>query len=212
LFLKEISDDFLIELYREGNQIAIDLLFERYHKFIYGIIRDLFKNETEYLDYEELFQDSMIVFISCINKYDVDNGCFYFFVRKSIERKLRFITKKSKARKSVLSLDEYMYLDGDERKIDYIAEKENSNNLYMEIEDKLGDFENEIVRLKMEGYTYEEMASLLGIGKQSVYRKINKIKNILKDITKNWLNSNFVIKFIRVNRDDLIERESYINM
>ena len=145
----------------------------------------MFKNETEYLDYEELFQDSMIVFISCINKYDVDNGCFYFFVRKSIERKLRFITKKSKVRKSVLSLDEYMYLDGDERKIDYIAEKENSNNLYMEIEDKLGDFENEIVRLKMEGYTYEEMASLLGIGKQSVYRKINKIKNILKDITKN---------------------------
>ena len=43
----------------------------------------------------------------------------------------------------------------------------------------------EIVDLKMKGYTYEEISLLLGISKQAIYRRIVKIKNMLKDITKN---------------------------
>jgi len=34
--LEEISDDLLICLFREGNQDAIDLLYERYNIYYYG--------------------------------------------------------------------------------------------------------------------------------------------------------------------------------
>lgn len=185
MFLKEVSDGFLLALLREGNQDAIDLLYERYHVFIYGIIKDMFKNTLVYLDYEELYQEAMVIFISCIDKYDPDNGCFYFFVRKSIERRLRYFVRKEQSKLSVLSLDDYMYEDGKERKIDCIKEDDNYDLLECELKDKLCDLEYDILNLKMKGYTYEEMSSILGVGTRVIYRRINKIKNILKDITKN---------------------------
>ena len=61
MFLKEISDDLLIKLRREGNQDAIDLLLERYRKFIYGIINDFFKTQNEYHDYDEYYQESICI-------------------------------------------------------------------------------------------------------------------------------------------------------
>lgn len=185
MFLKEVSDGFLLALLREGNQDAIDLLYERYHTFIYGIINDTFKNNLAYLDYEELYQEAMVVFISCIDKYDPDNGCFYFFVRKSIERRLRYFVRREQSKFSVLSLDEYMYDDCKERKIDCIKEEDEYNLLDYELRSRLCDFEHDILDLKTKGYTYEEMSSILGVGTQTIYRRINKIKNILKDITKN---------------------------
>ena len=69
MFYEEISDDLLICLYREKQQEAIDLLFERYKCYLYGIINDMLKKETLYFDYDELYQDAIIVLINCIEKY-----------------------------------------------------------------------------------------------------------------------------------------------
>lgn len=185
MFLKEVSDDLLIELRREGNQDAIDLLFERYRNFIYGIINDFFRKKNLYNDYDELYQESICIFISCIEKYDENNGCFYFFVRKCIERRLKYLFEKENRYKKVLSLDEYMYNDKKETKLDYIKEDGKDFSLYDGLKEKIDGLSIEIIELKIMGYTYEEMSSILKIGTQSIYRRINKIKKILKDITKN---------------------------
>lgn len=185
MFLKEISDDLLIKLRREGNQDAIDLLLERYRKFIYGIINDFFKTQNEYHDYDEYYQESICIFLSCIDKYDENCGCFYFFVRRCVERRLKHILEREKRYNGILSLDEYMYDDNKETRLDYVKEDEKNFILYDKIEEKLDSLSSEVIRLKMRGYTYEEMSSILGVGTQTIYRRISKIKKILKDITKN---------------------------
>lgn len=185
MFLKEISDDLLICLRREGNQDAIDMLFDRYQKFIYGIINDTFRCFNHYVDYEEMYQEAMCVFIACLEKYDVDNGCFYFFVRTSIERKLKDITKRNEKYNKIISLDENFYENSKECLIDYVCENDEKSFIYDLLKENCSVECMEIVDLKMKGYTYEEISLLLGISKQAIYRRIVKIKNMLKDITKN---------------------------
>lgn len=185
MFLREVSDDLLVELKREGNQYAIDLLFERYRNFLYGIINDFFVKKGRYVDYDELYQEAMCIFISCIDKYDENSGCFYFFIRKCIERRLRYLYGKEIRHKEIDSLDKYMYDDNKETKMDYIKESEGDFSLYEQIEERFDELSMKIIRLKSIGYTYEEMSTILSVGVQTIYRRISKIKKILKDITKN---------------------------
>ena len=186
MLLDEISDDLLINLYREGSQIAIDLLYERYNVFLYGFIHRMLRVETLYYDYTELYQELIMVFINCLQRYDEENGCFYFFVKKAVERKLIELINKIKKNKNLISLDDFMYQDGDESCLDYISEDGTveyyETNLYKFIIERLDVLQTKIMNMKIEGYTYEEIASILGLSKQSVYRKINIIKNIIKDV------------------------------
>ena len=154
MFLNEISDDLLISLYREGNQTAIDLLYERYNVFLYGFIHNILKNEDYRFEYKELFQELFIVFFNCLERYDEDSGCFYYFVKRSAERKIfDFIYRANKSR-NILSLDNFYYSDGLETYVDYI-EEENcetyyQTDLYKMLEENLSKEEMNIIDLKVE--------------------------------------------------------------
>lgn len=185
MHLLDTSDDFLICLYREGNQVAIDLLYERYSKFLYGIINEISRKERIYYDYQELFQDAIIVFINCIDKYDEEEGCFYFFVRTAVERKIKDKFKKWRKDNRVCSLDDFVYDNDKETHLDYVFE-ENSDfsksQLIGDLNNRLNEENKKIVNMKMAGYTYQEIALMLKISKQCVYRRVTAIKNIIKDI------------------------------
>ena len=186
MFLDEISDDWLISLYREGNQVAIDLLFERYTIFLYGFIHRLLSQESFRYDYKELFQELFIVFINCIERYDENNGCFYYFVKCSAERKVFDFLNKIKRNNKIVSLDDCCYEDGTESYIDYVqetsSEKYYETELYKALKENLNEEEMKIIDMKVEGYTYQEIAIILGLSKQGVYRRVVSIKNIIKDI------------------------------
>ena len=186
MFLEEISDDYLVCLYFEKNQDAIDLLFERYTKFIYGIIRDYCKQNEGYIDFEDVFNDCFLAFLVCIERYDQDKGNFYFYVRKAVERKIIDRFEEINKNKMIVSLDSFRYDEGKETYLDFIAEEnaffEEKSDLKEELYDCLDDYDKTIVDLKIEGYSYQEIAKILKSTKQSVYRRVSKIKNILKDI------------------------------
>ena len=48
MFFKEISDDLLVCLYREGNQAAKEFLYDRFKCYLYGFINDRMKQENIY--------------------------------------------------------------------------------------------------------------------------------------------------------------------
>lgn len=181
--MKKTSDDFLIYLVREGNQDAIDALYERYKYFIYGFINEKLKNEDLYYDYSELYQDLFLIFLRCIEKYDDYSGCFYTFVKTAVDRKIIDVIKKTKRYNKFASLDRMMFSSGNECCVDYVSEQDNTDTyLYDSLVENLNDIDKSIVDLKIYGYTYEEIAKVVGLGRQSVYRRFIKIRNILKDI------------------------------
>ena len=185
-FLEEVSDDFLIKLYFDKNQEAIDFLFERYTVFIYGIIAGLQKKYGDYIEFDELFQEGFLQFMKCIDRYDDESGCFYFFTKKSIERKLTDVINCANKYKRLNSLDSRRFNSGSESNLDYINEESDysyyDNCLYERLVLRLDAKNKDIVDLKMMGYSYSEIACILGSNKQDVYRRVSKIKNILKDI------------------------------
>jgi len=186
LYLDKISDDWLICLYREGNQVAIDLLYERYSTFLYGFIHKLIRKENFNCEYKELFQELIVVFIRCLERYDEDNGCFYYFVKTSAERKLYDILNKIRESRKIISLDGYFYDDGTESLVDYVKEENNEfyfeTDLYKNLNERLDVVDMRIIDLKVEGYNYQEIADKLNVSKQAIYRKVVLIKNIIKDI------------------------------
>ena len=186
MFLEQISDDLLISLFREGNQVAIDLLYERYNVFLYGFIHKILKREYIYCEYKDLFQEVFIVFLNCIERYDEECGCFYYFVKKCVDRKLFDYISKFKRNNSVFSLDNEMYDDGVESCVDYVEESSTieyyETELYKNMEMFLSEEQMKIIDMRVEGYSYEEISSLMGISKQCIYRKMVSIKNIIKDI------------------------------
>lgn len=185
--IERISDDFLINLYREGQQIAIDLLYERYTSYIYGFINSQAQINHLFCDYNELFQEIMLTFISCIEKYDEHNGCFYYFVKCAVDRRLHYLMAKIKKNNKIIPLDIVVYDNNDAISvIDFVSE--DSNNLYYEKElydmivGPLNEKDKKIIDMKISGYSYGEISTAIGETKQFVYRKINKLKNIIKDI------------------------------
>lgn len=185
MFEDRISDDWLIFLYREGNQLAIDFLFDRYSVFLYGFINKMMRCNYIYIDYKELFQEMILVFINCINRYDEEAGCFYYFVRKAVERKLIDCISKINKLKCVAPLDE-MCFNEEIGVIDFVQEDSNleyyETELYNMISKRLSDEDLKIVDMKVEGYSYQEISRILGMSKQGIYRKVNIIKNVIKDI------------------------------
>lgn len=182
---EEISDDWLICMFYEKNQDAIDFLFARYEIIVYAIINELQKKDGSYLDFDELYQEGMFAFLKCIERYEEENGRFYFFAKVVIERKLRDKIKQINKYRKILSLDSSAYIDGNVNYIDSVAEESAGyldNDLYERLINKLDDKCKNIVDMRMMGYAYQEIAGIMGISKQGIYRRVNKIKNILKDI------------------------------
>ena len=57
-------------------------------------------------------------------------------------------------------------------------------DLYKSLLEKLNEKEILVMNMRAEGYNYHEIARILGVSKQAVYRKVVTIKNIIKDIMK----------------------------
>ena len=68
----------------------------------------------------------------------------------------------------------------------FVAEDESGihykRELYEKIVCSLTEKDRKIIDMKIEGYSYGEISNSIGETKQYVYRKINKLKNIIKDI------------------------------
>ena len=114
MFLEEISDDYLICLYRENNDEAKKELCDRYTSFIYGVIVSIQKKMGGYLDFEECFQEGFLSFLKCIERYDNELGAFYYFVKTTVEKKLLCKLEMTKRNSNYIPLDKYVYEGGDE--------------------------------------------------------------------------------------------------
>ena len=186
MFCSEISDDYLICLYRENNDDAKKELCDRYTNFIYGIIVGVQKIWGYYLDFEECFQEGFLSFLKCIDRYDNEKGSFYFFVKTTIERKLLYRLDKERQESNYVPLDKFIYKDGDETLVDYVSEdkgeQEYDCSIYDKATSRMDEICRKIVELRIDGYSYSEIAQILGVNKQSVYRQVVKIKNIIKDV------------------------------
>jgi RNA polymerase sigma-70 factor (ECF subfamily) len=136
---------------------------------------------SSYADRQDLFQEIVIQLWKAFPKFNGQAKFSTWLYRVAINTA---ITGLRKQKDFMVSYEPAMlpqFMDDNPR----FEEEEQSKELHKAIE-QLNQVEKAIVMLYMEDKTYEEMEEILGITQGNLRVKMNRIKEKLRQITKNY--------------------------
>ena len=189
----------LIERAQKHDELAMEELFRIYKPKVIAISREYFLIGA---DFDDLIQEGMIGLYKAVNVYDkTKNHNFGAFASLCIHRQLQNAVKQSNRKKNS-PLNSYLpieYFGGvnetaDSKNIKLIIVDDNSDfeqdfidkemNAIMisKVKDLLTDKQFDLLKLFLNGATYDEMAEKLGITNKQVDNTLQAIKKKLKSI------------------------------
>ena len=193
LDFNKCSDETLIDIYRKGDEAAIEVLFERYK----DIVRK--KAKAMYLaggDSDDLIQEGKIGLYKAVRDYDdTKEAAFKTFASMCINRQLNNAVAVSNRKKNIplntyVSFDMPAYPDEDNetRLVDILKpeseqnpeklfiDREYSDSFKKKLFDRLSSFEKQVLQLYMEDNDYRQIAMLLGKTPKSIDNAIQRIR------------------------------------
>lgn len=202
--LEMMSDEALIALYRTGENHAIELLVQRYKKFVRNRIR---VNFFVGVDKEDLIQEGMIGLFKAICDYNPEKeASFKSFATLCVTRQLSTAFKAVSRQKHIplnrsisLSVPIHKSCDEEDEGItlmdviknsvspspeDEVISKENMEDLNEYIIKALSNLEIEVLHLYMEGKNYKEIAEILNKTPKSIDNALQRIKKKLEGVNK----------------------------
>lgn len=197
---KNYEDDAeLMYLVSENEEEANEVIFKKYEPVIeYYAKQFMSLAEGKGLDYNDLFQEGLIGLNSAINNYrEHKNIKFSTFAFICIKRKMLTAIKKASRKKHSILNDSYS-LDYQNRhdKYDFsnsiilsnssvedlLVGKEDLTSFYEMLNDELTAFEKEVYELRLNGFSYDEIAGLLNKTNKSIESALFRIRTKLKKI------------------------------
>lgn len=184
---KSLSDETLQCLSTGGDNEAETCLVGRYNKLVRACARPYFLAGG---DSEDLIQEGMIGLLSAIRSFVPDrDASFRTYAEVCIRRRLQSAIK-SALRDKHAPLNNYISLESlflDSSQAVYILRdleeevlaKESADELSSKFTKYLSCFEAEILRLYLEGLSYEEMSEQVGKPLKSVDNAIQRIRRKL---------------------------------
>lgn len=193
MILQGLKDEELIKLYRDGNEDAIDIIFERYKYLVRK------KAKAMYIaggDNDDLIQEGMIGLYKAVRDYNEDRqASFATFAGMCINRHMMSAVTASNRKKNI-PLNSYVSFDapadGNEqsgtRLVEVLKPDNEQNPEYMFIdrehtrllEDKivsaLSVYEKKVLDMYLEGKDYIEIAKELNKQPKSVDNAIQRIR------------------------------------
>lgn len=208
--LEEMTDEALINLYRQGEHHAIDLLVQRYKKLVRNRIKINFFIGA---DKEDLIQEGMIGLFKAICDYDPEReASFKSFATLCVTRQISTAVKMVSRQKHIplnqsISLSipiAHKSIDEEDEGItlidviknnlsqtpeDEVISKERVDDIYEYITKVLSDLEVQVVTLYMEGKNYKEIATILDKSPKSIDNALQRIKKKLEGVKKRTTDS-----------------------
>ena len=197
---KEFNDYELLEYIHSCNEDANEILLYKYRPLIVSIATKMIKYSSGGVDLNDLIQEGLLGLNEAINSFD-DNKEAHFgtFAKICIERKIMSYIKATKRYKNkILNESVALELDIDDNTIDkrlvdnlynpseLIEKKEWEKGVLDRLKTELTDLENQIFELKRQNLTNKEIIEKLNINSKVVDNTIQRIKNKLKKIMKEF--------------------------
>ncbi len=176
----DVTDDELIYQMRLQDEIARKILMERYTPHLLSWMRECFQGFPSYsYDKNDVMQLCWIAFFDAIESYWEEYGLFYSFARLCVKRQLYSYLRSSRSNGLLhaineVSLDIPLYDDNTETLSDRIESTNllsspNSYYVLQEVLEVMNDETNDVlskkerlaIKLKMQGYNTNEIASKL---------------------------------------------------
>ncbi len=187
---RNLSDEELVVLSKNGDQSAFDELYSRYMTAIRITARAYFLVGG---DEEDLCQEGLIGLFSAVNGYDkekLSSSSFKTYASKCIKSRIinaitRARAEKHRALNDSVSIQEV--IENESEGFGYSPEdkvigEEGLAELICDIKSKLSGFEASVFELYAEGEKYTEIAQKLGKSPKSVDNAIQRIKEKTKGL------------------------------
>ena len=182
------TEDIVI-LAQSGDKNSLNNLIISFEPLIKNIVTSKSKNVLGF-DMEDAMQEGRVGFLKAINSFDkTRNAKFSTFAKKVVENEIlsyiRNVTSKTNSLNIYgVSLDENMedtsFQAIDEKSPETkILEEEQLNKLLSDIKENLSDLENTILNLKLDGFSYAEIASYVNKTQKSIDNAMSRIKTKL---------------------------------
>src|SRR5213082_3841860 len=189
----DLTDDVLVARYRDGDADALDSLLERYRRFVRAKARGYFLVGA---DFDDIEQEGMIGLFKAVRDFRPDRqASFRAFAELCITRQI-ITAIKTATRQKHQPLNSYLSLSGTrpgeengsgtveevlEAKglidpIEFIISMEDLRSMRRMMSEMLSKLEVEVLRLYVEGKSYQEIAEVLGRHVKSIDNALQRIK------------------------------------
>lgn len=193
-----LCDEELLSLIHRGENMALNILIAKYKNFV------RIKTGSYFLigaDREDIVQEGMIGLYKAIKNYDQDKlSSFRGFADLCITRQILTAIKMATRQKhiplnSYVSLDKPIFDEESDRTLmdvliageaidpqDLLISRENYSDIGMKLSGRLSVLEKEVLKLYIEGFTYQEISSELNRHVKSVDNAIQRVKIKLEKV------------------------------
>ena len=192
----ELTDDHLVALFRQGDVPAPELLLERYRRFARSKARTYFLVGA---DHDDIEQEGMIGLFKAVRDFRPDRqSSFRAFAELCVTRQI-ITAIKTATRQKNQPLNQYVSLSGlrgcdsaDDRLVDdlldhqvpdpadEVVSSESMAELRAMMAEMLSRLEVDVLRLYVEGRSYQEISALLGRHVKSIDNALQRIKRKLE--------------------------------
>ena len=193
----ELEDIELVSRVRAGDDRCIEILLGRYRNFARSKARSYFLAGS---DKEDVVQEGMIGLFKAIRDYEEDTGTpFRAFAELCISRQILTAIKTANRQKhqplnSSVSLDAPAYGDDQSDRsvgdnivaarttdpVELVISAQEIEAIRDTMKESLTDLEGDVLRLYMDGKSYEEIAGVLGNHVKSIDNALQRIKRKLQ--------------------------------
>lgn len=192
----EYNDYELVHLAQMGNEDATNMLYQKYKPLIIKKSENYILMATHHgIDINDIMQEGFIGFDEAIKKFSQEKEAnFYTFAMLCVDREIINYLRKIK-KGNAKTLNEAVMIDENMERVisdgtnieDMLIGRDSDVSLAISVREQLTDFERQVLDLKLNDYTFEEIAKELNKDMKSIYNTFQRIKIKFK---KNMENDN----------------------
>lgn len=196
----DYNDYELLSYAAEQNEIAYDILISKYEPYIITFAHKVY-TQTEASQYglevSDLIQMGKYGLTKAIETYDESqNAKFFTYAKVCIERHiLNAITRSQVKRNQILNDSIPLYyedgtqISGTEKEFyvknnpeEIIVQLELEQYVRTQLQSLLTDLETNVLKMKMEGYSYRQISKELGISMKSSENAMQRVRNKARNL------------------------------
>ena len=185
----EHNDYELAFLAQEGNEDAINLIYQKYKPIIIKKSKNAIVFASHHgIEINDIMQEGFIGLDEAIRDFSQDTeATFYTFANLCIDRQIANYLKKMTSGKDRILNDAITINDSLEKTMrdgtdieKYFIFRDNNEEITANIRQKLTNFEKKVFDLRLKGYSFEEIANILNKDMKAIYNTFFRIKEKIK--------------------------------